>query len=50
MPALPKIARIPGPELPTRSDTQSYKKNLTQISKPELLEILAREEKLLKNK
>lgn len=47
---LPTLHRVPGPMFPTRSDRQSYAKDLTKITKPELLEILEREEKLLKNK
>lgn len=47
---LPRLSRLSGPELPTRSERQTYAKDLTKISKADLLEIFERQKKLLKNK
>lgn len=48
MNALPRFLR--GPGLPMRSERQSYSKDLTKATKAELMEILERMEKLVKNK
>uniref|UniRef100_A0A336LZE8 CSON008498 protein n=1 Tax=Culicoides sonorensis TaxID=179676 RepID=A0A336LZE8_CULSO len=48
---LPRINRLENQSgLPSHSEGQTYRKNLKKLTKPELVEILEREEKLLKNK
>lgn len=47
---LPRINRLSNQAgLPSHSEGQSYRKDLKKITKVELIEILEREEKLLKN-